>query len=111
MESLVEFKVGDKVRFSAKRGNPTGDLPTDGTFTIGAVIPLQDPNGYYVDPYYWDCGWEWAREKTRLDVAGHPQVVFLEGVPEYNTGFPDYSHADPDNKKRRSFSGFYFEKV
>jgi len=103
------FEVGDKIRFAGKYEIPCDDLPVDGVFVIGAVVPLPDPDGYYVEEYYWSHpDWEWARGKTRLDVAEHPQVVFLKGVPKLNTGFP-VNPPDPENKGRRAFSGVYFE--
>jgi len=102
------FRVNDKVRFRPG-WNPADDLPSDGIFTIGAVAQLLRPDDHYVDPYYWgEPKWAWARGKTRLDVAGYSQVVFLEGVPEYETGLPKHT-SDPESKGRCGFSGAWFE--
>ena len=103
------FKAGTKVRFKPNRWNPENDLPADGIFVVGAVVSLPNPDHYYVDPHYWDTTkYAWAREKTRLDVARHPQVVFLDGVPACNTGLPHFP-SDPENKNRRAFSGAWFD--
>lgn len=104
------FEIGSKVRFRSGRWTPSNDLPEDGVLTIGAVVPLPKPDDYYVDPFYWDTSqYAWAREKTRLEIAGHPQIVFLEGIPEL-TSLPKYP-PDPNGMGRRAFSGAWFEQA
>jgi hypothetical protein len=110
MPATTIFEVGNQVRFRPGKWNPANDLPKDGIFVLGAVIPLPNPYGDFVDKYYWDePEWKWARGKTRLDVATHPQVLYLDGVPEYELVPP--SCPDPEGKGRRSFSGAWFELV
>ena len=103
------FETGTRVRFKPDRLDPANDLPANGTFVIGAIVPLPNPDGYFVPSCYWETrGWAWARGKTRLDVAGHPQVIFLEGVSDRATGCPHHP-LDPDNMGRRGFSGAWFQ--
>ncbi len=103
------FAKGDKVRL--KKKDAAIGLSSDEVHTIGAVQDLFLPNDYYVDPCYWgDPKWSWARRKTRLQVAGHPQIVFLDGVLRPKMDTPPMNE-DPEGQGRCSFSGAYFEKV
>jgi len=104
------FAKGDKVRLK-KEEYIALKLSPDEIYTIGAVQDLSLPNNHYLDPYYWDNPkWSWARNKTRLQIAGHPQVVFLDGVLRPKMDFPPVSE-DPEGQGRHSFSGVWFEKV
>ena len=105
----MTFEAGQPVRL--KPGSiPYPDLSHGAVYVVGCVIPLPNPDEYYVDPEYWNCeGWKWARKKTRLWVAGHPQVVFLEDLPEISESLLRYH--DPEGKGRRSCSGAWFVPV
>jgi hypothetical protein len=108
---MNEFKAGDKVKFRSDRSVPDTDLSSNGVYTVGAVVPLPSPHQFYVDRFYWDTPtYQWARNKTRLEVAGHGQVVFLDEVYSRDRGLLAYP-ADPGNLNRRSFSGYYFERA
>jgi hypothetical protein len=103
------FTKGDKVRLKKKSAGLK--LSPDEVYIIGAVQDLLLPNKHYVDPYYWDDPkWSWARDKTRLQVAGHPQVVFLNDVLRPKMDIPPMNE-DPEGQGRCSFSGAWFEKV
>ncbi len=103
------FAKGDKVRL--KENDPATGLSPDGVYTIGAVQDLCLPDTYYVHPHCWDDPkWSWARNKTRLQIAGHPQVVFLDGVLRPKMDIPPMNE-DPEGQGRSSFSGAWFEKV
>jgi hypothetical protein len=106
---MEQFAQGDKVQLKRGRFNSTGLNPTE-FYMVGAVCDLPQPDDYYVDPSYWsDPRYTWAKEKTVLDVAGHPQVIFLEDVflpPNTSTLVED-----PEGKNRSSFSGAWFQKV
>lgn len=103
------FAKGDKVRL--KKKDAASGLSAGEVYTVGVVQDLFLPNGYYVDRYYWnDPKWSWARNKTRLQVAGHPQAVFLDGVLRPEMEIPPMNE-DPEGQGRCSFSGAWFEKV
>lgn len=103
------FSKGDKVRF--KKDPISKDLSMSKIYTVGAIQGLFLPDKHYVDPYYWDDErWSWARNKTRLQVAGHSQVVFLDGVFRPKMDIPPMNE-DPEGQGRCSFSGAWFEKV
>ncbi|MEK7136226.1 MAG: hypothetical protein AAB821_01405 [Patescibacteria group bacterium] len=103
------FTKGDKVRL--KKKSSVTRLSADEVYTIGTVQDLFLPNKHYVDPYCWDDPkWSWARDKTRLQVAGHQQVVYLEGVLRPKMDIPPMNE-DPEGQGRYSFSGAWFEKV
>lgn len=111
MQIMYEkFVVGDRVRLKKDRQVGSG-LSPDEIFTIGYIQDLLWPNHHYIDSRYWDDEkWEWARNKTRLDVAAHPQVVFLNDVLRPKMDVPPHNE-DPGGKGRSSFSGAWFEKA
>jgi hypothetical protein len=103
-----KFAKGDKVRL--KKGNPAIRLSPRKTYTVCKVQDLSQPDKYYVDPELWDDqDFSWARNKTRLQMAGHPQVVFLKGVLYPKKDMPPISK-DPE-ARRHGFSGAWFKKV
>lgn len=103
---MHEFKAGDRVRLVADY--PLSRPDRNGIYVVGAAVPLPNADEYVVDPQYWDWKqYEGYRKKTNLDLAGHPQVVFLEGVLKL-TDLPQ-NPRDPDNKGRSGFSGKWLE--
>ena len=76
---MLRFAKGSKVSLR-KKGLPFfPELGGNRVYTVAAVANLPNPDAPYVDPFYWEST-AWATRKTRLEVAGHPQRVFLEGV-------------------------------
>ncbi len=105
------FVKGDRVRLLAGIEPSVVGLSTGEVYIIGAVQPLSFPDRHYVDSHYWDAPeWSWARDKTRLQVAGHPQVIFLEGISSPRMNIPPMNE-DPEGQGRCGFSGAWFEKV
>lgn len=105
-----KFTKGDKVRL--KKYDTIIGLSPDKTYTVSAVQDLTQPDKYYVDPELWDDPeFSWARGKTRLlQMAGHPQLVFLKGVLYPKKDMLSINK-DPKARRRRSFSGAWFRKV
>ena len=57
MTKYTQFQVGNKVRVKeSEHGLMAVLLPgsKDKEFTISAVVPLSEPNKWYVDPHYWN---------------------------------------------------------
>jgi hypothetical protein len=103
-----KFVKGDKVRL--KNRDSTISLSPDKTYTVSAVRDLSQPDKYFIDPELWDDPeFSWARWKTRLQVAGHPQLIFLKGVLYPKKDMPSTSK-DPE-ARRHGFSGAWFRKV
>lgn len=113
LNSEVIFEVGDRIRvrpgllcpcFSAQ------GIGSDSVLVVGCVRPLENPEAWAVDPFYWDYpDYAFARGMTRLEMAGHPQVLYLEGIFT-DTSLTDLSD-DPEGKNRSRFSGYWFEHV
>ena len=104
------FNKGARVVLKSQAVAVSLGLERQELYTVGAVTPLPNPSAWYVDPYYWDNPrWAWATRKTRKDVAGHPQVVFIDGVmrdTEFN--IPEMTPADPEKAGRKGYSGAWF---
>lgn len=113
INSKVTFKVGDRIKvrsgllhpcFSAKGIGP------DSVLVVGCVRPLENPEAWAVDPFYWDSpDYAFARGMTRLEMAGHSQVLYLEGIVT-DPSLTDLSD-DPERKNRSRFSGYWFEHI
>lgn len=92
----TQFKVGDKVKFTNEylkltliRGFSL-DISLDTIYIVGAIINL-------------------SSHKFITD-SKHNQTVFINELT-YNTPNDFRLFDDPDNLNRRSFTGYYLEKV
>lgn len=86
-----KFKKGGRVRVvNAGRNADITGLDLKKVYIVGAVEDVPR-----------DC----------QQSIGHSQLVFLEGVVHPANVGKDFIDRDPEKKKRRMFSGFYFEKV
>lgn len=103
------FKKGSRVVVASQAQASLLGLEHQKLYTVGAVVPLPNPGEWYVDPYYWnDSKWAWATRKTREGIAGHPQVVFINGVMrDTRFNIPEMT-PDPEKAGRRSYSGAWF---
>lgn len=103
------FKPGDLVTPVSGSASTIG-WGKGAVFMVATVTDLSNPNALYVDPFYcdWYEEWKWARGKTRLEVAGHPQQLFFDEFVD-NSG--SSCSNDPEMKHRSSFSGAWFVLV
>jgi hypothetical protein len=106
MQNYCLFQPGDKVRRRSDRLDSTFSFPAEG-LVISAVADLENPDQFVVDPAYW--GWDQFKpyaEKTLLDIAGHPQIIFFDGILNQD----GLSSGHRDGRGRSGFSGAWFEK-
>lgn len=103
LHGFTLFKKGDRVRFkkailSAFRTSPFlgGQYLSSDEYVVGAVVDLPSPEGLWSNQ---------GRDLTYLEMIGHPQWVFLEGIEDpLGDGFLPGT-ADPEQKRRKAISG------
>ncbi|OGZ83559.1 MAG: hypothetical protein A2599_00085 [Candidatus Staskawiczbacteria bacterium RIFOXYD1_FULL_39_28] len=86
-----KFEKGGRVRvINAGRNADITGLDPKKVYTVGAVEDVP---------------------KDSQPSIGHSQLVFLDGVVYPSNVRKGFTDRDPEKKRRKMFSGFYFEKV